>query len=215
MRQLNASVPRDLETISLKCLEKEPGKRYLSAAACREDLRRFLADEPIVARPVTVAERLVKLARRRPAIAGLSAALLLVAALGFSGVFWQWRKALHHLAQANTQRSIAQEKSQEATEKAQSLERQLYFNRINLAQHEWMSNSSGAAEEILKLCPPGLRGWEWSYVQRLCHLESLVIQGGASGVGVQRRWQTPGGNERARLQPRRPTSGFSRPGAPG
>ena len=134
-RQLNASTPRDLETICLKCLEKEPKKRYVTAAAFGEELYRYLADEPIVARPVTAAEHLVKLARRRPAIAGLSVSLLLVAALGFSGVFWQWREALGNLAEANTQRGIAQQKGQEATEKAQSLERQLYFNRINLAQH--------------------------------------------------------------------------------
>ena len=81
-RRLNASIPRDLETICLKCLEKEPAKRYGSAAALAEDLRRFLAGEPILARPVTRLERAVKWARRRPAIAGLLGLVALVTAAG-------------------------------------------------------------------------------------------------------------------------------------
>jgi serine/threonine-protein kinase len=69
--RLQPRLPRDLETICLKCLEKEPRRRYASAAALAEDLRRFQADEPILARAATVWERAVKWARRRPARAAL------------------------------------------------------------------------------------------------------------------------------------------------
>ena len=83
-RRLNDKIPRDLETICLKCLAKEPAKRYASAAALAADLRSFLAGRPIQARPVRLWERGLKWARRRPAVAASLAAVLtlLVAVIG-------------------------------------------------------------------------------------------------------------------------------------
>jgi len=84
VRRLNAAVPRDLETITLKCLEREPARRYATARVLAEDLRRFLANEPILARPVGPIGRLWRWARRRPALAttaatGILASVLLLA----------------------------------------------------------------------------------------------------------------------------------------
>ncbi|HUG18608.1 MAG TPA: serine/threonine-protein kinase [Planctomycetaceae bacterium] len=73
-RSLNAAIPQDLETICLKCLRKEPDKRYRSAAALAEDLDRWLTREPILARPVSRAEKMWLWCRRRPAVAGAIAA---------------------------------------------------------------------------------------------------------------------------------------------
>ncbi|MBX3437963.1 MAG: SUMF1/EgtB/PvdO family nonheme iron enzyme, partial [Planctomycetaceae bacterium] len=88
LRKLDRTVPRPLETICLKAMSKDPNRRYTSAADFAADLRRFLRDEPIKARPVSHAERVWRWARRNPVIASASAAAAMLACL-LGVVLWQ------------------------------------------------------------------------------------------------------------------------------
>ena len=85
-RQVRPGVPRDLETICLKCLAKKPGRRYATAAALADDLERFLDGRPILARPVSSLERAWKWGRRHPALASLLVFMLLAGAASMVGV---------------------------------------------------------------------------------------------------------------------------------
>jgi serine/threonine-protein kinase len=107
--RLNARVPRDLETICLKCLHKDPQRRYPTAAALADDLQRFLRGEPIAARPAGLTERLGKWVCRRPGWAALLAASLLVAT-GLVGV------SLSLVAQQAQQREAVEAELKEAAE---------------------------------------------------------------------------------------------------
>jgi serine/threonine protein kinase/WD40 repeat protein/Flp pilus assembly protein TadD len=102
-RKLDPRIPRDLETVILKCLAKDPAERYPTAEALAEDLRRFLADRPIKARRVSDAERLWRWCRRNPAVASLLAAvvvLLTAAAVGGTILSWRLNRALGQAQEA-------------------------------------------------------------------------------------------------------------------
>lgn len=85
-------IDANLETICLKCIEKEPGQRYPSARALAEDLGRWLRGEPILARPAGLTERAWKWIKRHPVQARLSGVIVACVILGAGAVLWQWRK---------------------------------------------------------------------------------------------------------------------------
>jgi serine/threonine protein kinase/tetratricopeptide (TPR) repeat protein len=112
-RRWRPKLPRDLETICLKCLQKEPGKRYASAAVLADDLRRFLAGTPIQAGPVPVWERAVKWARRRRATAALIGVTVLALVSGVTGALWHAERELWYV-----QREREQERERANQERA-------------------------------------------------------------------------------------------------
>jgi tetratricopeptide (TPR) repeat protein len=113
-RRLNAAVPRDLETICLKCLEKDPRRRYPTAQALADDLVAWLESRPIAARRVGTAERAWLWCKRRPAVAGLSAATVVATLAGLAFGVWQWSAALRNARIADASAYVARVKSLQA-----------------------------------------------------------------------------------------------------
>ncbi len=106
-RLLNPSVPRDLETICMKCLEKDPARRYATAQKLTDELKRFIRDEPIEARPVHATAKFWRWCRRRPAIAALSAAVLgLLIAVAVSSSISAWRVSIARASEQRANRDL-------------------------------------------------------------------------------------------------------------
>ncbi|MFO0906591.1 MAG: serine/threonine-protein kinase [Pirellulales bacterium] len=192
--RLQPGVPRDLETICLKCLEKNWRRRYASAGELADDLRRFLDSRPIAARPVGRLERAGKWARREPWLAGVSAGLVLVVVVALATVSWQlWRElqvseklsialqerstALERQIAATNELEAALKREAKATEDARretklkeiELERAgrlLYLHTVTGATREWQLGDVGKAEQWLNSSEAGRRDWEWRYLRR-------------------------------------------------
>ena len=171
-RLLNPSVPADLETICLKCLEKEPARRYATARALAEELGRFLDDQPILARPVGRAEKAGRWCRRNPVAAALGAVATVVLLLGFAGVTWQWRRASRAVADTEVQRDLAQG--------------HLYAAQMKLAHAACQAGQMGRALQLLRARQPSpgqrdFRGFDWRFLYRLCVSPSEILATNASG----------------------------------
>jgi WD40 repeat protein len=182
-RRLLPKLPRDLETICLKCLEKEPRKRYASAAALAEDLRRFLNDEPIRARRPSLGQRLRKWSRRhRPVVASIGASAVVGLVLAVVGLAAS-HAAVRHEQLQTTQALEAETRAKDLLAQALRREQQAsYLHRIALAHRCWLANDVLRAERFLDECPAELRHWEWHYLKRLCHTELLNLHGHAQRV---------------------------------
>jgi WD40 repeat protein/tRNA A-37 threonylcarbamoyl transferase component Bud32 len=152
-RQLNPAVPRDLQTICLKCLQKSPPRRYPSAEALADDLARFAAGQPILARPTGPLERTVKWVRRRPTPAALLAGGLLAALFCLAGGL------LFH-RQVRLERDAAVR----ATRRSEALR---YSIAVGLAQRDLDADNLARAGDLLAGCAEERRGWEHRYLRAL------------------------------------------------
>jgi WD40 repeat protein len=153
---LAQSVPRDLETICMKAMAKQASRRFATARDMADDLRRYLQGEPIRARRVGNAERLWRWCRRKPALAGMTAAaavLLMSIAIGGTLAAVQFRQH------------------------AKDAEEELYFTSIGFANRELTASlpNPGRAEQLLDACPPDRRNWEWDYLKGW-RIEPRVLQ---------------------------------------
>jgi WD40 repeat protein/tRNA A-37 threonylcarbamoyl transferase component Bud32 len=190
-RSLDRSIDRDLETICLKCLEKEPGQRYRSAEALADDLERWLNGDMILARRAGRLEWTWKWVRRHPAQAllGLLAFLVLALSLGAVGLFWrlgeleeQRRKVALYAQEKDEAYAEALRGQEEARKNAaiaqqarKQVEAALYSNGIARAHFEVLGNDVSRADQVLEECPEPLRDWEWYYLKRLCHPDLMTI----------------------------------------
>lgn len=116
-RKLNNRVPRDLETICLKCLEKNPSQRFQSADELAEDLRRWLGGHPIDARPVSRLERMVRWCDRRRATTALLALVIVLTVGGVTGIVWQWQVARTNFLTSQRQESLAKQQTALASQR--------------------------------------------------------------------------------------------------
>jgi WD40 repeat protein len=172
-QRLNPGTPIDLQTICLKCLQKEPSRRYRSAQELADDLACFLENKPIKARPVPLVERAWLWCGRRPLLAAMSGGLVAAIILGVAGIAWQWREAAFHAQGESKQRQIAEADAAETR-------LNLYAADVAVASQAVQNGNLGLARRTLAALRPktgetDLRGFEWRYLWNRCRGDQLAI----------------------------------------
>jgi serine/threonine protein kinase len=177
-RKIRDKIPRDLETICLKAMAKSPKRRYPTGRELADDLRRYLNNEPIQARPVKAWERGWRWVQRRPAVAGLLLVSLiaLVTSVGAAGALVAFRET-------EKARQEAVDARKDADEQRALARRYLYTSDMNLAHSAWQEARISRMVYLLERHrlqssdEKDLRGFEWYYLWRLCHSELLTLKG--------------------------------------
>jgi eukaryotic-like serine/threonine-protein kinase len=171
-------VPRDLDTICLKCLAKLPGDRYVRAEALADDLERYLEFRPILARPAALHERALKWYRRHPGLASTLMVTVIAVVAGFVGLLWSQATLRRALARAEQgerealdQERRADEREREALEQKRLAVQQFEDSQIRLAQQVIDSGQLEHGRTLLDAARRGRnheesRGFSWSYLDR-------------------------------------------------
>ncbi|MCE9604822.1 MAG: protein kinase [Planctomycetia bacterium] len=183
-RELVPNLPRDSATICLKCLERDPARRYRDAAGLAEDLRRFLAGEPILARPVGSLERAWKWAGRHQgwatAIVATTAALAILA-VGGTRYNVRLREALNR---TETQEQQIRGQAEQLADRLDSLNRSVYTMQLNQAE-ALVERAPHQSLQLLRdeaRCPPELRDFAWGMLVRRASQERRTLLGHAAPV---------------------------------
>jgi serine/threonine protein kinase len=170
--KMRQGLPRDLEAICLKCLEKDPARRYATAFELAADLRNFLAGEPTSARPVRRRERVVRWCRRNPAWSAL-VGVSVVAVLSLLAIlFWSNVRLGRQLEETVKEQSRAEANEKRANERERDAKNRAYAADMRLVGESWSTASAPTVENILQTYVPGtveadLRGFElWTTTRR-------------------------------------------------
>jgi WD40 repeat protein/serine/threonine protein kinase len=175
-RRLRLDVPRDLETICLKCLEKQPARRYVSAGDLADDLTRFLSGVPVHARPPSTLNRCWKLARRNKTAVASAAAVVSAITLGMFATSVMAVRELRARQLADRSAKAAT-KSADLAEAARSAAvREAYQARLAAALAAMGNRDIREAARQLELAPKPLRGWEWRHLQGRLDQSLAVVQ---------------------------------------
>ncbi len=169
--RIHPKIARDLETICLKCLDKDAQRRFGSALELADDLERWLRGEPILALPAGRCRRALKWARRNKGLSSGLAAAVLALVVGAALSSWQavkaWTAAKNEAAQrfaADAARKTAVEQKKAADELRDRAEALVYAGKLALAQREIEDGNLGQALNLLEQCQGSLRGWEHRYL---------------------------------------------------